>query len=156
MAKNAEIGSGAGNQVIGKVFILYGTVKAVAPDGTMRILAPNSPVFADETIITESDGSASIMLDGPPPTQLDLGRMTEIVLDEDVYAGVSSEVVAEATADAQKIQEALLQGDQPIILDETAAGGPLGAGGGHPIVNFALDGKEVTPDSGAETRGVPF
>lgn len=43
MAKNAATGSGTGNQVIGKVFIIYGTVKAVAPDGTVRILALNSP-----------------------------------------------------------------------------------------------------------------
>ena len=57
MAKNAATGSGTGNQVIGKVFIIYGTVKAVAPDGTVRILAPNSPVFCRRKIITESDGS---------------------------------------------------------------------------------------------------
>lgn len=154
MAKNAATGSGTGNQVIGKVFIIYGTVKAVAPDGTVRILAPNSPVFADEKIITESDGSVSIMLDGPPPTQLDLGRMSEVVLDEDVYAGAAPEAVTEATAEAQQIQEALLQGDQPIELEATAAGGAAGAGGGHPIVIFGLTGNEVTPGSGAETSGI--
>src|SRR4030042_5542263 len=108
MAKNAATGSGTGNQVIGKVFIMYGTVKAVAPDGTVGILAPNSPVFADDKIITESDGSISIMLDGPPPTQLDLGRTTEIVLDQDVYAGAAPEAATETTAEAQQIQENLL------------------------------------------------
>ena len=71
MAKNAVSGNGTGNQVIGKVLIIYGTAKAVAPDGTMRILAPNSPVFADEKIITESDGSVSIMprRSSPDPTR---------------------------------------------------------------------------------------
>src|SRR4030042_5013160 len=102
MAKNAATGSGTGNQVIGKVFIIYGTVKAVAPDGTVRILAPNSPIFANEKIITESDGSISIMLDGPPPTQLDLGRMTEIVLDEDVYAGATPAAVTDATRSEER------------------------------------------------------
>ncbi|MFH0882040.1 MAG: retention module-containing protein, partial [bacterium] len=132
---------------------IYGTVKAVAPDGTVRVLAPNSPVFADEKIITDSDGSVSIMLDGPPPTQLDLGRMTEMVLDQDVYAGATPEAVTESTAEAEKIQEALLQGDQPIELEATAAGGAGDTGGGHPIVNFALTGSEVTPGSGADTTG---
>ena len=55
-----------------------------------------------------------------------------MVLDQDVYAGVTSEAVAEATAEAQKIQEALLQGDQPIILDETAAGGVTEQAAGTP------------------------
>src|SRR4030042_1212449 len=155
MAKTAST-AGTGNQVIGKVFIIYGTVKALAPDGTVRILAPNSPIFANDKIITESDGSISIMLDGPPATQIDLGRITEIVLDEDVYAGAAPEVVTEATAEAEKIQEALLQGEQPIELEATAAGGAAGAGGGHPIVNFALTGDEVTPGSGAETTGITY
>ena len=55
---------------------------------------------------------------------------------------------------AQQIQEALLQGDQPIELEATAAGGDAGAGGGHPIVIFGLTGSEVTPGSGAETTGI--
>src|SRR4030042_1445834 len=145
MAKNAATGSGTGNQVIGKVFIIYWTVKAVAPDGTVRILAPNSPVFADDKIITDSDGSVSIMLDGPPPTQLDLGRLTEIVLDEDVLAGAPPAAVAEATAEAQQVQEALLQGDQPIELEATAAGGAGDTGGGHPVAEFNYTGREATP-----------
>ncbi|RPJ16650.1 MAG: retention module-containing protein, partial [Desulfobacteraceae bacterium] len=129
MAKTTA--TGAGNQGVGKVFILYGTVKAVAPDGTARILAPNSPIFADDRIITGADGSITIQFDGPPVTQLDLGRMTEIVIDENVYGGVAPEVVTEAAADADKIQEALLAGDEEIDLEATAAGGDAGAGGGH-------------------------
>ena len=152
----AEIAKTAGteNQVVGKVFILYGTVKAIAQDGTERILAPNSPVYADERIITGSDGSVSIQFDGPPVTQLDLGRMTEIVIDQDVYAGVTPEVVSEAAAEAEQVQQSLLEGDQPIELEATAAGGATGAGGGHPVVNFALDGGAVTPGSGADTTGI--
>ncbi|MFO7668001.1 MAG: retention module-containing protein, partial [Desulfobacterales bacterium] len=146
--------AGGGNQVVGKVFILYGTVKAVSPDGTVRILAPNSPIYANEQIITGADGSISIQFDGPPVTQLDLGRMTEIVIDEDVYAGVAPEVVTEAAADAEKIQEALLAGDEEIDLEATAAGGTADGGGGHPTVVFDLDGNEVTPGSGAETEGI--
>jgi len=141
-------------QVVGKVFVLYGTVKAVAPDGTVRILAPNSPIYANEQIITGSDGSVSIQFTGPPVTQLDLGRMTEIVVDEDVYAGVAPEVVADAAAEAEKIQETLLAGDEEIDLEATAAGGDTGAGGGHSVVIFDLDGNVVTPGSGADTTGI--
>ena len=154
MASNASTqGAGTGNHVVGKVIILYGTVKAQAPDGTVRVLSPNSVVFADERIITESDGQVSIMLDGPPPTQMDLGRMSDVLLNEDVYAGVTPDVVADASTDAEKIQQTLLEGDQPIDLEATAAGGAAGAGGGHPTVNFSLTGEEVIPGSGAPTTG---
>jgi hypothetical protein len=145
------------NQAIGKVFILYGKVKAVAQDGTERVLGPNSVIYANERIVTEADGSVSIMLDGPPPSQIDLGRMSDVLLNEDVYAGVTPEVVKDAAAeaaDAEKIQEAL-EGQGEIELDATAAGGAAGTGG-QDVVRFNLDGSEVTPESGAETTGIGF
>ena len=142
----------ATGKVIGKVVILKGTVKAVAPDGTVRILAPNSVVYANERIVTESDGNVSIMLDGPPPTQIDLGRMSDVLMDQDVYGAVAPEVVQDAATDAEQIQQALLEGDQDIELEATAAG--VGsAGGGVTLVKFDTDGNEVTPGSGAETTG---
>ena len=134
---------GAGHQAVGKVAILYGHVQAISADGTVRILTPNSLVFADDKIITESDGSVSIILDGTPPIHIDLGRMSQIVLDEDVYGGAGT--AADATAEADKIQQALLAGDQPINPDAPAAGGVADSGGGHPVVNYSLTGEEVTP-----------
>jgi VCBS repeat-containing protein len=145
------------NQAIGKVFILHGTVKAVAADGTVRMLEPNSLVYAHERIVTESDGNVSIMLDGPPPSQIDLGRMSDVLLNEDVYAGVTPEVVKDASAeaaDAEKIQEAL-EGEGEIELDATAAG-LSGAGGGVTLVKFDAEGNEISPESGVETTGVGF
>ncbi|SDB34005.1 hypothetical protein SAMN05660653_01636 [Desulfonatronum thiosulfatophilum] len=142
-----------GTQAIGKVVILYGTVKAVAPDGTERVLGPNSIVYANERIVTESDGSVSIMLDGPPPMQVDLGRMSDVLLNEDVYTGVPEAAeVTDLFAEAELIMEALESGEE-IEIDATAAGGPGGAGGGLSLVKFDVDGGEVLPTSGAETEG---
>ena len=158
MASNeSTTGTAAGSQVVGKVFIQYGTAKAVAADGTERALAPNSPIFAHDQIITDSDGSVSIMIDGhdgAPATQLDLGRMSHITIDEDVYAGAAPGVTADATAEADKIQQALLAGDQPIDLDATAAGGNAGAGGGvtSPF-SLSLTGAVGDVNSGAGTTG---
>ena len=145
-------GSGV-NQVIGKVFILYGKVKAIALDGTVRVLEVNSPVFAMERIVTESDGSVSIFIDGTPPVQIDIGRMSDIMMDEDIYAGVGAEEIAAATAEVDEIQ-AMLEGEGDIELDATAAGGTADSGGGHETVVFELTGEEVAPESGAETTGV--
>jgi len=145
-----------GPYVTGKVAILYGTVKAVSPDGTVRMLKINSPVFADDRIVTGDDGSVSIVFNTFPPTQLDLGRLTDVVIDEDIYGPVSPAVSAEAAAEQKAIQEALMAGDQPIELDATAAGAEPDSGGGHPIFVVAPDWAEVTPESGAETRGVTW
>jgi len=146
-------GTGASHQVVGKVFVLYGTVKAIAPDGTVRVLSPNSPVFAYDRIVTESDGRVSIIMEGTQ-MHLDLGRMSDVVLDEDVFGGATPETVSDAAAEVEQIQMAILEGEEPIELEATAAGGPASAGGGHPTVVFELTGEVVTPTSGAETEGI--
>ena len=92
----------------------------------------------------------------PSHGQLNIGRMSNIVLDEDVYGGVTPAMISDAAAEAEKIQKLLLAGDQPIEIEAPAAGGGgvASAGGGHPVVKFDLTGEEVTPTSGAETRGI--
>ncbi|MBW1648774.1 MAG: hypothetical protein JRJ72_11855 [Deltaproteobacteria bacterium] len=152
MAETTSTQGAAINEVVGKVFILYGKVKAIAPDGTVRILTVNSPVFAMDRIVTESDGSVAIMFDGPPQAQIEIGRMSDVLIDEDVYAGATPEQVAETTAEVEDIQ-AMLQGEGEIELEAPAAGGPADSGGGHPTVVFDLTANEVVPDSGAETTG---
>ncbi len=144
--------------VKGKVAILSGTVKAVSPEGVVRVLTVNSLIYADDKIITGPDGSVSIVFDSAPPTQLDLGRMSEVQITEDVYGGghVSPAAAADAAAEQEAIQTALLQGDQPIQLDATAAGGELSSGGGHPVFVVTPNWQAVTPESGAETKGITW
>ncbi|TSK05209.1 MAG: retention module-containing protein [Geobacter sp.] len=157
MAQNTHAATaGAGNQVVGKVVILYGTVKAISPDGAVRLLMPNSPIYANDRIVTESDGSASIVFNGAQDNHLDLGRMTNVTIDHDVYATVTPEEVSDAVSEVEQIQQALLTGDQPIELEAPAAGGPVSAGGTHPLFVVAPTGAEVTPTSGLTTTGVTF
>ncbi len=104
-------GTESGNQVIGKVSILYGNVKAISSDGTERALSPNSLIFAYDRVITESDGMVSITIDDGAQTQIDIGRMSDVVIDEDIFAGVSAEDAADAAAEVEQIQEALLAED---------------------------------------------
>jgi len=145
-------GTETGNQVIGKVSILYGTVKAISSDGTTRVLALNSPVYADDRIITESDGSVSIVLDDPAQTQLDIGRMSDIILDEDVYGGAAPEDVAEAAAEIEEIQEALLAGDDTGDVEiEATAAGVSSAGGGLTTFVVTPTANVGQVGSGAET-----
>ncbi|QXE85396.1 retention module-containing protein [Geomonas nitrogeniifigens] len=157
MAQNDQAAAaGAGNQVVGKVVILYGTVKAISPDGAIRLLMPNSPIFANDRIVTESDGSVSIAFDGAQGNHLDLGRMTNVAIDHDVYGTVTAGDTTDTTAEVQQIQQALATGDQPIELEAPAAGGPADAGGTHPVFILAPTGEEVLPTAGVTTTGVTF
>jgi hypothetical protein len=156
MADNAHTSNTvAEDQAVGKVVILYGTVKAIAPDGTERFIVLNSPVFADEKIVTDSEGRVSISINNSSETQLDLGRMSTAVLDQDVIGGVSEEDITEAAAEVEQIQAALLEEgfDPTVELEAPAAGTTSAAGGGHPTPEFARTTHEGLVTSGAETTG---
>jgi len=113
----ATMNAAAESQVVGKVISICGTVKAIAPDVTVRLLAPDSPVFANDRIVTESDGNVSIMFADAPGSRIDLGRMSSLTVDEDVYAGVDSDLVSDASAEAGQIKKVLMDGDAPINLE---------------------------------------
>jgi hypothetical protein len=149
-------GTETGNQVVGHVAILYGTVKAISSDGTERLLTLNSPIFANDTIVTESDGRVSIVMDDGAQSQIDLGRMSEVIIDEDIYQDASSEEISDAATEVEQIQEALLAEDfDPTLeLEAAAAGGEYSAGGGHPVPEFERITSEGEITSGAETTGI--
>ncbi|MBW2466083.1 MAG: retention module-containing protein, partial [Deltaproteobacteria bacterium] len=149
-------GTDSGTQVVGRVAVIYGTVKAVSPDGTERILTVNSPIFADDTIVTEADGRVSIVMDNAAQTQIDIGRMSEVVIDEDIYAGEDAFEVTETAAQIEEIQEALLteEFDPTAELEAPAAGGPAAAGGGMETPEFDRVTHEGEVTSGAETTGI--
>ncbi|MGI6655752.1 MAG: retention module-containing protein [Desulfobulbus sp.] len=147
---------------IGKVFLVYGTVKAVSPAGVERILGPNSIIYADDRIVTGPDGSISITLNGQEHN-LTLGRMSDVLLDTDVYGGGQA-AEPDAVAQVEDIQAALEDGtfDPTTDLPAPAAGAGVGAvglgarGGGRQIVVFTADQNELLPDSGAETTGIGY
>ncbi|NOR10763.1 MAG: retention module-containing protein, partial [Desulfovibrionaceae bacterium] len=159
MADNKQVleSSTVSQEPVGKVFIVYGTAKAISSDGTTRDLAPNSAIYAQDRIITESDGRLSIVFNDSTNSQLNLGRMSDIVIDEDVYNTDTADL-AEVTSEVEEIQEALLaEGFDPTTELAAPAAGDAGSasdGGGHPVVSFETTGEVVVPTSGAETTGV--
>ena len=146
------------DQSIGKVVVVYGTVKAQSADGVERVLGPNSPIFLNDRINTGPDGAISIVFSNPENTQLDLGRMTDMVIDNSVV-GTEEVDLGEVTAEVAAIQEALESGEE-IEIAETAAGPAAGGagqgGGGRPIYRDEIDGNEGEVTSGAETESVPY
>ncbi|MDW7773517.1 MAG: retention module-containing protein, partial [Desulfobulbaceae bacterium] len=159
MTDNTQIRTdGGGNQPVGKVVIQYGQVKAVGTDGTERVLAPNSPIFLGDHIITGPDGMVSVIFDADG-TQLDLGRMSDAFVDQDMVGGADAATAEDMAAEVADIQQAMEQGDIDQILDlpAPAAGeGIAGAGGGHPYPVFDVDGDEMLPEFGLETTGIGY
>ncbi|WP_457573074.1 Ig-like domain-containing protein [Desulfolithobacter sp.] len=133
---------------IGRVAVLYGEVRAMAGDGSQRLLQPDSPVFAGEVIVTGPDGMVSIIFDDQLQTQLDLGRMSEVLLDDDVHGGTDGLDLQDAVSEVEDIQQALLEPDfDPTLEEEPPAAGPFPSGGDHYYVKFDAIGAEVLPDN---------
>lgn len=123
MANDTTQGT-TGLQTIGTVSSISGTVQAQSPGQPPRILTEGSIIYANDRVITGPDGSISIgFSDGA--TRLDLGRMSDMLLNEDVFQDGFPTPVEEAVADIEEIQEAILTGEfDPTVDTEAPAAGP--------------------------------
>ena len=124
--------TGSGSQVVGRVVIIYDNVKAISPDGMERLLSVESPIYANDRIVTESDGKVSIVINDDVHTQIDLGTMSNVMIDEDIFGGVNPEEIAEATAKVEQVQESfLVEGVDLSVVPEAPA-----AKDGHLVADF--------------------
>jgi hypothetical protein len=97
-----------------------------------RLLSVESPIFANDRIVTESDGKVSIVINDDVHTQIDLGTMSNVMIDEDIFGGVSPEEITEATAKVEQVQESfLVEGVDLSVVPEAPA-----AEDGHPVAGF--------------------
>jgi T1SS-143 domain-containing protein len=147
----------------GIVKFISGSVKAIAIDGTERVLLVGDRVFQNEQIITGDIGMIAIEFsDG---RSIDIGRSATITLNDDTLGlGASAQPPGQTLEDARDevatIQKALEDGEivDPSKLDAPAAGGAPGEGAGenegHSHVSVEYNKPAVTPDSGFETKGI--
>ncbi len=146
----------------GNVIFLTGVVKAVSADGEERILHYGDRVYVGDQIVTDQVGNLIIELENG--TEVDLGRNSQIVLDEEILNldfDISQEDIAEAKQEVQATQEALLadQNYDPTTDQEAPAAGEVqGAGDddGFSIVQIEYAEPRAIPVSGFETTGISF
>ena len=98
--------TGSGSQAVGRVVVLYDNAKAISADGMERLLSVNSPIYANDRVVTENDGKVSIVIDDATQTQIDLDGRSEILIDEDIFGGATAEDVSAAAAEIEQVQEA--------------------------------------------------
>ncbi|MBW1647881.1 MAG: hypothetical protein JRJ72_07200 [Deltaproteobacteria bacterium] len=77
------------NEAVGTVSVLYGSAKAIAADGMVRVLSVNSPVFAFDRIVTDDDGSVTIALAHDPADYVEIDRASDVLIDEDVFGAAA-------------------------------------------------------------------
>ncbi len=149
----------------GIVQSISGVVKAVAGDGTERILQVGDRVLPNEQIVTGDAGT--IIMGFSDGTSMDLGRNASVTLNDDSFYPDSGtpQQVGQTLDDAQDevaaIQQALLEGKilDASILPAPAAGGlPVANGSGeddgYAVVNIDYMDPRQTPGSGFETKGI--
>jgi hypothetical protein len=157
MAENTQNQTGVNSsQAVGQVTIQYGSAKAIGTDGAERVLSPNSQIFMGDHIITGPDGMVSVVFDANQ-TQLDIGRMSDAFVDQDVIGQDSIAAAEDAAAEVADIQQTLIAGDIEQIIDlpaTAAGGGAIGGSGTHGYNKDVSDGDSVLADFGMETTGV--
>ena len=143
---------------IGVVKALIGNVTATATDGSTRTLQVGDNVYANELITTNIAAAIEIELnDG---SVMDLGRSSQVMLDNAVFDPSATTTVASETDDVPDdiaaIQAALLAGDDPTeVGDATAAGAGVVTGNeGHAPVFVDYLNPTVRPEAGFDTIGV--
>ncbi|MEN8108534.1 MAG: retention module-containing protein, partial [Pseudomonadota bacterium] len=164
---------------IGAVENLHGQVSVIHADGSTEVLQPGNAVYADDTVITAEDGTASIrFLDG---STYILGPDFTAILNSDIFdpAGFSQPatvddmaqlndsallpgieqptVLSSAITDTDEILQDILEGEDPTETAEApAAGEEVQEDSGNTFIRIAESGRAVTPDSGYETTGIGY
>ena len=144
----------------GIVKLLIGEVKAVAVDGTERLLHVGEKVLLNEQIITGDAGS--IAIDFTDGTRMDLGRGSSTMLTTDLLGTTAATVqsVSSAEGEVEAIQQALAadQTFDPSKLAAPAAGGVQETqsleDNGQSIVEVDYLNPAMTPVNGFETTDI--
>ncbi|TAK45377.1 MAG: retention module-containing protein, partial [Betaproteobacteria bacterium] len=151
----------ATGKVLGTVTSVVGEVKAIAADGTVRILQVGDEIHADETLNTGTLGSINIVMANG--ATLDCGANTDLPLHEGLL-GVAAAVAAAPAitapaGDVAALQAAIAAGQDPSqVAQATAAGGAPAAGGvdsggAHSPVILEQTNSASVVSSGFQTEG---
>ena len=144
---------------VGTVQSVTGIVKAIAEDGTERILSIGDTVAENEKIVT---GDGVIVIAFTDGTVLDLGSNSSVVLNDDVL-NPDGEQTAQSRSEAENevaaLQEALANDPNfdPSALPATAAGPAAGGtddNNGHTVVSVDYLNPRAPVEAGFDTIGI--
>ncbi|WP_166637663.1 retention module-containing protein, partial [Marinomonas balearica] len=108
---------------VGFVTQVSGTVKVQSIDGQERIINPGDPIFYGETVVAVGGGSATIeFVDG---TQIIVANQSVVEITDEIFSfdNVDQELVADSSSEADALQEAILAGQDPTLIQDAPAAG---------------------------------
>ena len=106
--------------VVGHVTEASGTVIAIKPDGTQRVLEAGSTVYLNEKIVTEA-GSTAVVTTQNNQT-LDLGGQEQLLLTQNLWFPQQGEEEPEAPP-VEEAQAAIAEGADPTNATDVSAAG---------------------------------
>ncbi|WCN13748.1 retention module-containing protein [Marinomonas mediterranea] len=139
---------------VGFVTQVSGTVKVQSIDGQERIIKAGDPIFYGETVVAVGNGSATIeFVDG---TQIVVANQSVVEITDEIFSfdNTDAELVADSTSEADALQEAILAGQDPTLIQEApAAGEETGATDEEQRVDVSVDRNDDTslPTFGYDT-----
>ena len=135
----AQAGEALGDQPIGTVDTIEGTVTAIRADGTVVVLEAGAPVMQGDVIETGEDGAINIVFIDNSTFAMDAdGRM---VLDEFIFDPATQEGSSAFT---------VVQGVFSFVSGEIAKTGPETMIVDTPTATIGIRGTEVAVRAGAE------
>ncbi|MCV2402982.1 Ig-like domain-containing protein [Marinomonas sp. C2222] len=140
---------------IGVVTEMTGSATIESIDGQVREITLGSLVYFGETINTSQGTSVTISFGDGGSEVIVIGEDSLVELTEEVYnLGGNEELVADSSAEAEALQEAILAGLDPTQIQEAPAAGEDGSEQlNRNDVSIERDGGESSVDFGSHTEG---
>ncbi|WP_157807964.1 retention module-containing protein, partial [Marinomonas sp. ef1] len=148
---------------IGFITKLTGSVTIQSIDGHERVVKIGDAVFFGETVVTGSNSSVTIaFVDG---TEVVIGGDSVVEITDEIYnTGDNEDLVADSSTDVDALQDAILAGDDPTLVQEApAAGETLGEqqrvdvdidrNDNTALPTFGNDSSSALPKYGYDTSG---
>ncbi|MBU1295140.1 MAG: retention module-containing protein, partial [Gammaproteobacteria bacterium] len=148
---------------IGFITKLTGSVTIQSIDGQERVVKIGDAVFFGETVVTGSNSSVTIaFVDG---TEVVIGGDSVVEITDEIYnTGDNEDLVADSSTDVDALQDAILAGDDPTLVQEApAAGETLGEqqrvdvdidrNDNTALPTFGNDSSSALPKYGYDTSG---
>lgn len=98
----------SGTPAIGTALVVYGSVKVESTDGVTKTIQPNEQIKLADRVDTGQDGSITVVFNNDADN-LELGRMTDMVIDQDVFQAGDDLDLANVTVAPELLQD-ILQG----------------------------------------------
>ncbi|WP_158601380.1 retention module-containing protein [Marinomonas rhizomae] len=135
---------------IGFVSKINGTVTVQSIDGQERVVKIGDPIFFGEIVTTGSNASVTIaFVDG---TEVVIGGDAIVEMTDEIYnTGDAEDLVADSSTDVDALQDAILAGDDPTLIQEAPAAGEASDSVVYNGVSIDRVGSEGVIGGGSDT-----